>query len=66
MGLDVVGKLSKWEKVSPIVCLVVAEDSKELLNFLIDAFHFSISLRMKHCGQGLINVEFVPGFVHKF
>jgi hypothetical protein len=50
IGSDIVGEFSEWEKISPIVCLVVAEDSKELFNFLVDMFRFAIGLGMEGCG----------------
>ena len=50
------GKLGKWEKIGPVVLLVVTEDSKELFNFLVNTFSFSVSLRMEGSGQGLLNI----------
>jgi hypothetical protein len=52
--------------MGPVVCLVVAEDSEKLFNFLVDAFCFSIGLRVKGSGKGLVNVKFRPGFTHEF
>ena len=66
MGTNVVGKFSKWKEVCPIIGLVVAKDMEELFNFLVDMFCFSISLRVKGSGQGLVNIELVPSFSHEF
>jgi hypothetical protein len=52
--------------MSPIVLLIVTEDAKELFNFLVYAFRFSISLWVESCRQGLIYVKFAPGFSHEF
>ena len=46
--------------MGPVVCLVVAEDSEELFDFLIDTFCFSVGLRVKGGGKGLVNVELGP------
>ena len=63
---NVVGKLSKKEQMSPIVLLIVTEDVKELFNFLIYAFCFTICLRMEGHGQGLVYIKLAPSFSHKF
>ena len=66
MSLDIMGKLSKWEKIGPVVLLVVTEDLKKLFNFLVNVFSFSISLRMVGSGQRLLNVQFFSCFLHYF
>ena len=52
--------------MSPIVLLVVAENAKELFDFLVYAFCFTIGLRVESRRQGLIYVKLVPSFSHKF
>jgi hypothetical protein len=52
--------------MSPIVLLIVIKDAKELFNFLVYTFHFSIHLGVESCRQGLIYVKFASGFSHKF
>ena len=52
--------------MSPIVLLVVTEDVKELFNFLVYVFCFTICLGVKGHGQGLVYVKLAPGFSHKF
>ena len=47
MCSDVVGEFGEWEEVGPIILLEVAEYSEELFNFLVDAFCFSICLRVE-------------------
>ena len=64
VGADIVGKFHKREELRPVVLLVVAKDSKELFNLLVDSFCFSICLRVKGCGEGLYDLEFVPYFFH--
>ena len=66
MGTDVVGKFGKREEICPVTGLVVAENTKELFNFLVDAFCFSVSLGVKGSRQGLVNIELVPSFSHEF
>ncbi len=48
-------ELCKWEQVSPIILLVVAEDVEELFYFLVDVFSFFIHLGVKGCGEGLFD-----------
>jgi hypothetical protein len=62
----IVGKFCKREEMCPIILLIIAEDSEELFNFLVDSFSFTIGLRVKDGGKGLINFEFVPCFTHYF
>ena len=64
VGVDIVGKFHKREELRPIVLLVVAKDPEELFNLLVDSFHFSIRLRVKGCGEGLCDFEFVSYFFH--
>ena len=52
--------------MSPIVLLIVTEDTKELFNFLIYAFRFTIGLGVESCKLGLVYIKFAPGFSHKF
>jgi hypothetical protein len=52
--------------MSPIVLLVVAENAKELFDFLVYAFCFTIGLRVESRRQGLIYVKLVSSFSHKF
>ena len=52
--------------MSPIVLLVVAENAKELFDFLVYAFCFTIGLGVKSRRQGLIHIKLVPGFSHEF
>ena len=52
--------------MSPIVLLVIAEDTKELFHFLIYTFCFSIFLGVEGRRQGLIYIKLIPGFSHKF
>ena len=51
--------------MSPVVLLVVAENAKELLYFLVYTFCFTICLGVEGCRQGLIYVKLAPGFSHK-
>ncbi len=64
VGVDIVGKFHKREELRPIVLLVVAKASEELFDLLVDLFCFSICLRVKGCGEGLCDFEFVPYFFH--
>ena len=50
----------------PVIGLVVAEDTKELFDFLVDIFCLSIGSRVIGNGQGLFNVKLVSSFSHEF
>ena len=65
MGMNVVGKFGKGEEMCPVIGLIVAENTKELFNFLVDAFYFSISLGVEGSRQGLVNIELVSSFSHE-
>ena len=58
------GKFNKRKEICPVVLLVIAEYSEVLFNFLVDSFCFSICLGMESCGEGLIDPEFLPSFLH--
>ena len=44
--------------------MVVAENSEELFNFLVDSFHFTVRLGVKGNGEGLTDFELFPCFSH--
>ena len=60
------GQTWQGEEICPVIGLVVAENTEELFDFLVDALCFSVGLGVKGSGQGLVNIEFVPSFSHEF
>jgi len=57
MNLVVILEFCKWQQPHPIIFSLVGEESEILLQFLVDLFRLSISLRVVGCGGCQPNSE---------
>ena len=53
----IVGELSCWEKVCPVVLLFVTEHSDICFHPLVEVLDLSLSLRVIRGGEPLVNAE---------
>ena len=57
MGVVIVSELSGWEKVCPIVLLLVTEHTDVCLHPFVEVFYLSLGLRMIRGREPLVNAE---------
>ena len=69
MNLVVVLEFGKWQEPHPIILSLVGEELEIWIQFLVDPFHLSISLRVVGCDSCQLNseqpVEFPGEFRHE-
>jgi len=66
MNLVVVLEFRKWQEPNPVILSLVGEELEILLQFLVDLFHLSISLRVVGCGGCQLNSKQLVEFLGEF